>query len=254
MTEQNQSHDTLKTFLILIMLQMMPLIALEARICAVSDPVGLLCRFGSKVLLMHVCFLAMRICNAALYDMGDTWTNCAGLVAACVALHIGFNHRWTLKGFIENKDVWCLVGIAITAAVVTEQLDKYFRPYNPVYWNHKPISLMIGTASDYTEIVAFVPAVWMAFRAAKDAPPTAPHDPIARRRAVSFFAFVIGWYVMEDLTSAFECYQFAPLGAIGHILHFVLLLDFAGFLLAHLYDPQKLKINIMSWFPDGCVV
>lgn len=251
MTEQDHERDTLKTFLILIMLQMVPLIALEVKLFAVNDPAGLLCKFGGKVLLMHVCFLALRTCNGTLVDAESfDWMHPAGLIACCLALHFGFNHRWTLQSLIENRDAYCMVGIAIASAIVTEQLDKYFRPS----WFNNLTALMLGTAADYTEIVAFVPAVWMAYRMPKDAPAQAVDKAIARTRAVYFFPFILGWYFIEDLMSAFTIYSFSPLGAAGHVLHFILLLDFAGFVLAHLYDPAKLKADLLSWFPDGCAV
>ena len=35
------------------------------------------------------------------------------------------------------------------------------------------------------------------------------------------------------------------MGAAGHLVHFCLLLDFACFLLAHIYNPEKLSGSLL---------
>merc|ERR1719218_454226 len=81
-----QSGDPTKQFLALIVIQMLPLVFLEMKILSCPDPVGMLSRFGTKVLLMHACFLALRICAWPLLEVGLGVCNLIGFAVACVAL------------------------------------------------------------------------------------------------------------------------------------------------------------------------
>merc|ERR1719506_3322983 len=69
-TETELCHDPLKTFLALIVVQMLPLVFLEMKMLDCPDPAGMLSRFGAKVLLMHACFLALRVCAHPYTEVG----------------------------------------------------------------------------------------------------------------------------------------------------------------------------------------
>merc|ERR1719388_803643 len=60
MTEETWEGNQLKTFLALIMIQMLPLVLIEVKIPSCPDPMAILSHFGSQVLLMHACVLGMR--------------------------------------------------------------------------------------------------------------------------------------------------------------------------------------------------
>merc|ERR1719446_1253859 len=85
-----QGGDPIKHFLALVVIQMLPLVFLELKILSCPDPVGMLSHFGTKVLLMHACFLGLRVCAWPLLEVGLGVCNLVGLVAACVALVMGF--------------------------------------------------------------------------------------------------------------------------------------------------------------------
>merc|ERR1719502_738559 len=59
---QEEGAETVRSFLAMIVVQMLPLVFLEMKILSSNNPVDLLCKFGGKVLLMHASFLAFRIC------------------------------------------------------------------------------------------------------------------------------------------------------------------------------------------------
>jgi len=107
------------------------------------------------------------------------------------------------------------------------------------------------TASSYMEILAFMPAVWMVYRGVKksDDVQASATDQV-QYQAFYFFAFLVPFYVLEDVISAFRVGGEEPFAAIGHVVHFILLLDFACFLLSHIYNPDKVQGSFLRWLPD----
>merc|ERR1719263_566874 len=105
---------------------------------------------------------------------------------------------------------------------------------------------------NYTEILAFVPAVRLVHRLSKkgDEDAAAGEGPDVRKQATCFFVFLVALYFVEDVTSAFSILSALPLAAAGHLVHYALTLDFACFLLAHVYNPDKLKSQLLRCLPD----
>jgi hypothetical protein len=236
-----QGGDPIKHFLALVVIQMLPLVFLQVKILSCPDPVSMLSRFGAKTLLMHVCFLALRVCAWPLLEIGLGACNLLGLVVACVSLIYGFNFRFS--SLRAHWDVFGLWLLAAAGAFCTEALD--FR---------RQVSLLettIFTTSNYIELLAFVPAVWMVQQAAKKSDDTYNgSDQIVQRQASFFFSFLVFYYVMEDIISAFRVGGDSPLAAFGHIVHFLLLLDFACFLLAKIYNPDQVYGSFLRRIPD----
>jgi len=236
-----QGGDPIKHFLALIVIQMLPLVFLQTKILSCPDPVGMLSQFGTKVLLMHCCFLTLRVCAWPLLEVGLGFCNVLALVLACVALHWGFHFR--CANLSAQGDVGCLLLLAVAGALATELLDF-----------HRQASLFectIFTASSYMEILAFVPAVWMVHKSVKKNDDERFSEPVgAQTQAAFFFAFLVPFYVMEDVISAFRVGGEEPLAAIGHVVHFLVLLDFACFLLSHIYNPDKVQGSFLRFLPD----
>jgi len=236
-----QHGDPIKHFLSLIVIQMLPLVFLQMKILSCPDPIGMLSRFGTKVLLMHACFLALRICAWPLMEINNGFFNIFALVLACVGLHWGFQFRCT--SILSHLDIGCLLLLAFAGALGTELLDF-----------HRPASLFectIFTASSYIEILAFVPGVWMVHKSLKKNDDELIAEPKnAQAQAFFFFAFLVPFYIMEDVMSALRVGGQEPLAAIGHIVHFLVLLDFSCFLLSHIYNPDKVQGSFLRWLPD----
>jgi len=236
-----QSGDPIKHFLALIVIQMLPLIFLQVKILSCPDPIVMLSRFGTKVLLMHACFLTLRVCAWPLLEVGLGFCNLIALALAAVALHWGF--RFRCANILAHWDIVCLLLLAVVGALFTELLDF-----------HRQASLLectIFTASSYMEILSFVPAVWMVHKSVKKNDDERPAEPeSAQTQATFFFAFLVPFYIMEDVISAFRVGGDEPLAAIGHVVHFLVLLDFACFLLSHIYNPDKVQGSFLRWLPD----
>jgi len=236
-----QGGDPIKHFLALIVIQMLPLVFLQMKILSCPNPVAMLSRFGTKVLLMHICFLTMRVLAWPLLEVGLGFCNLLGLAAACVAVRLGFN--FSCGNILGHKDIFGLILVALGGAFFTELLDFHRQES---FWE-----CTIFTASSYMEILAFVPAVWMVHQTVKknDDDYTAASK-VMQTQAAFFFAFLVPFYVMEDVISAFRVGGEEPLAAFGHLVHFLLLLDFACFLLSHIYNPDKVQGSFLRFLPD----
>merc|ERR1719335_1692976 len=246
-------RDPLKTFLSLIILEMLPLLCVEVKILQCEDPVNLFCKFGPKVLLMHASFLLLRVCCHPFAEIGSGLYNLFGLVAACFTLHFGFKYQLSLQSIRENRDVWCLLCLAGMAGWLTQELDEYFeKQSDPEYHRDSQyiFERVIATTSDYIEVLAFVPAVWIVYRTGKVLDPLQLPKSSSKRKTSFLFAFLIAFYFTEDVLTAISLGAEVPLVAAGHVIHFLLVLDFACFLLAHIYDPEKLKDSILTFFPE----
>lgn len=243
----DDSHDTsTKTFLALIIVQMLPLVFLEKKIMCCPDPVSMLSRFGTKVLLMHALFLLFRLATWPLLEVGLGVCNLLGLVAVCAALYFGFNFRLTLASAMQHADVCGLLLLGAGGGFLTEIVD---------FHNHQTLlEATVLTSANYIEILAFVPAVWMVHQTSKKSDDIVDYcEAPVEKQAAAFFAFLVSFYVMEDLVSAYRVCFLAPMAAAGHLVHFALLLDFACFLLAHIYNPEKLPSTFRRWLPDQWV-
>jgi len=236
-----QSGDPTKQFMALIVIQMLPLVFLEMKILSCPDPVSMLSHFGAKVLIMHACFLGLRVCALPIIEYGLGVCNVLGLVAACAALYLGFRSHVT--SIRAHMDVCGLLLLAVAGALCTELLD-----FNRVA---SLLECTIFTASSYMEILAFVPAVWMVHQTAKknDDAYIASTDE-AQRQGALFFAFLVSFYIMEDVISAFRIGGEEPLAATAHVVHFILLLDFACFLLSRIYNPDKVQGSFLRGLAD----
>lgn len=163
MTESVDGHDDLKTFLALIVIQMVPLLLLEMRIMAVKDPVAMLSKFGSKVMLMHASFLVLRLVVQGFDEVRSAMCNAAGLFAFVGVAVVHFNVRLSVKSFNANLSVIVLIAVAAIGALLFEIVDSYTRGRGIVYSKTFKV-LVLSTTSDYIEILGFVPAVWMVYR------------------------------------------------------------------------------------------
>jgi len=247
MTEERWESNALKTFLALIMIQMLPLVLIEVKMPSCSDPLALLARFGSKVLLMHACVLGIRGCYNMLYNdysfMDTFW-----FMGACAALCQGFDFRLTRRTVYEHKDVLCLMLLALLTAVIEERISYMtMRPWRRKRYQWSLANYVVPSCN-YAEILAFVPAVWMVWqdKSEMSSPCHAADDAKIQMKVKAFFMFLVAFYVYEDLRPVMEMWSEMPLAALGHSAHFLLVLDFAGFMLAHIFNPEKIKEGLMK--------
>lgn len=250
-TEEVRGNDPLKTFLAMILIQMLPLVALELKITSCTDPVGLFCKFAAPVTLMHGIFLLQRVCQYPLYEQGYVMFSVAGLAGAVFTMHKGYRQRWF--NIFQYTAVWNLAIMAFVAAACTESAEAYFGGSTMGFGNRtwlKYFKVVLQTTNSYVELLAFVPAVWMAFRDDTSRAPVTNVDSIdTKRTSTAFFLFLVIFYFTEDVFQACESWSVSPLAAMAHVVHFLLLLDFAFYVLAHVYNPEKLIGELRKWLP-----
>jgi len=250
MTHTTYGHDSdnLKTFLAMILVQMLPLVALEMKIMSCADPVGLFCKFATPVTLIHAFFLGMRLVMYSQYDQADLLCSGAGLVGALVAMCKGYRQSWS--NIVHCSAVWGLISLALMASLSTSSIDAYFKPswMTPETWESF-FTTVIETSNSYIEIVAFVPAVWIVYREDKNEGRLQVESVDTKRTCSTFFLFLVSFYVAEDLLHAYFAYQISWMVSLAHVVHFCLLLDFSCYVLAHTYNPEKLVGDLRRWLP-----
>jgi len=245
---EEDGHDRLKTFLALIILQMLPLVALEVKIMSCADPVGLFCKFATPVTLVHAIFLTMRLCMWHVYPQSYLVYSGLGLATALITLHKGFKE--SPLTILRCSNVWVLVFLALAAAFATHGIDLYVNPpseYSMPSWGDF-FDEMLSTSNSYIELMGFVPAVWMVYR--QDQRTYDDVDSVStKRKATAFFLFLLTFYMTEDVMQAWEASESSYVAACAHILHFVLLCDFGCYVLAHIYNTDKLVGQLRKWLP-----
>lgn len=247
---QDYTHgeDQLKTFLAMILVQMIPLVILELKVISCADPVGLFCKFSGPVTLMHGVFLVLRLCMYPFHEHGYIWLSVLGLIGAFVAL-FNFYQRWSPGVMFGHSAVWKLTALAFIAACCSTWADDFVNPtpWNPLTWE-KFFITMLSSANNYIELMAFVPAIWMLYN---DTQFIEVDSVDCKRRASAFFLFLVCFYFFEDVYQAYEAFVFGvPLAAVAHIVHYLLLVDFTFYVLAHIYNPEKLIGKLQNWLPS----
>lgn len=259
MTYVSESGDAIKGFLGMILLQMVPLVILELKIVTNSNPVGLFCKFAAPVTLMHALFLGLRATTSLLllgteYFNDEGYRVVLGLIGVFIILHKGLDQSLSLRTLVDHFAVWRLALLASMAALFTEGLDCILSLAPPADW----IDFMLAVAKTlgmYLELVAFVPAVWMVYQTGGpdsrrfEVDGLDAHNLRLKKMATAFFLFLVGFYILEDVLPAYELSSTVPMAAAGHIAHFLLLLDFAFYVLAHVYNPEKLVGDLKKWLP-----
>jgi len=218
---------------------MLPLVALEMKIMSCADPVGLFCKFATPVTLVHAIFLAMRLCMWSVYAQSYIIYSGLGLVAALITLCKGFKE--SPLSIIKCTDVWVLVFFALVAACVTQSADSFINPqpsWKEPTW-HEFWYDLLATSNSYIELMGFVPAVWMVYRQDQRVQDYAD-SASTKRKATAFFLFLVAFYMTEDVFQAWDAVGDAPVAACAHMVHFALLCDFGFYVLAHVYNTDKL--------------
>merc|ERR1719387_1586338 len=234
----------------MILVQMLPLVALEMKIMSCADPVGLFCKFATPVTLIHAFFLGMRLVVYSDYDEATLWCSGAGFVGALATICIGY--RQSLSNIISCSAVWTLISLAFMASIGTSAMDAYMHPkpewMAPKTWEQF-FAETFTTSNSYIELVAFVPAVWTVFRENQGLARLNVESAETKRTATAFFLFLVGFYVTEDLLMVYQAYSISGLASLAHLAHFMLLVDFSFYILAHVYNPEKLVGELRKWLP-----
>merc|ERR1719362_216223 len=118
-SDVDASRHSIRNFLIKLLVSMVPLAILEFKVPKCTDPVGLFAQFSTKVMIMHVAFLALRWGGTFWgVQMGHPLFDSAMLLVACTLLPAVFGLRPTRQALTENLDVALLVATCISLAAL----------------------------------------------------------------------------------------------------------------------------------------
>lgn len=237
-----ESNDLpLNGFLANILLQMLPLVALKAKVWTCSDRVSLVPLVLCKTLLMHVTLATYRLGSTFYRGMSAddrllVTVDSAALFGALALLKWEFEFPMNPMHWIEHRDVRNLVVLASAAAVCSEAFFVFVQPSlmgsrSQGQQIHVPSLLM--TAANYVDIVAFMPVVWRLYQAEEyEESMVGTHVRVeAKRQVRMFFLYVLAFYSWDDVIDPAMTLLSEPLAMMAHAAHFMLLLDFAGFFL-----------------------
>jgi len=240
----------LNGFLANILIQMMPLVALKAKVWSCTDRVSLVPLVLVKTLLMHVILGIMRILSQ-LIDANrlgrlQLCLDSGLLIAALVILRYVFEFPLSPSRILEQRDVRNLVALACTAAFISEAFFVYIQPSmmsesSRIYKQSLDFSKVFFVAANYVDIVAFMPVVWRLYQADNELEDCAVGTVVsveAKRQVQTFFAFVISFYMWDDVIDPIMNLLEEPVAMMAHAAHFMLLLDFAGFFIFQVGNPS----------------
>jgi len=239
------------TFLIVVMLTMFPLAYLDANISRCSEPLAIFNKFALKVMVMQLAFLCVRAITLStsdrIQDMYGNKVNMLTTLVGCIAIPWGFHHQ--LPTFLQQTDVLMLIGMAFCGALVTLFIGNVA---DGIFIFEVHAVDLSSLFSDYIEVVAFVPAALTVFTLNKKDAYLGKIEPDEHKRtSIAFAVFVIGFYFVEDIVTAFLTIRASGFEAVAHVLHFLLLLDVAWFLIASAHDPeQKGRDTMLTRFGD----
>merc|ERR1719375_2869811 len=106
--------------------------------------------------MMHVCFLGIRVGCHPYTEIGCGYWNLLSLLASLIIMAYAYHLRPSLSCLTQYKDVGCLALLAVCAALGTEAIDVTFGGMPP---RTNVMQLALEEASEYIEIIAFVPAL-----------------------------------------------------------------------------------------------
>lgn len=252
-------------FLFLVLGQMIPLAIADMKILRCKSPLKLFSVFSEKVFIMTNCFLTLRIVTNFCLGNPVGFKNWFFLAASLPVLFFTYGVR--PKSLIKHVDVAMLLAAVFGATLLSEaaegSLSDLWRAASGAMSSRRRRmvleSFLYIELSNMIEIAAFVPAIWSMLRAGKSAPETVsePEPEGVRLRAVCFFGWLLTFYLFEDLVNAWEVRKFAFRCSLAHLGHYLLLLDFAAFILGHFCDTEKftkLRGAFTGWLVDACSV
>lgn len=247
----------LNGFLANILAQMCPLVALKAKIYSCSDRVSLVPLVLVKTLLMHVSLLTLRITSQAMQNFHIGRMQIAFdffILCGCLSvLKSVFGMELSPARILEHKDVRNLILMACAGATVSE---GFFIVYQPSWMSEASrmyakeglvLSHVMFVASNYIDIVAFMPVVWRLYQVEGEFDDVAVGTVVTeetKRQVKLFFLFVVGFYSWDDVIDPIMSLLDEPVAMMAHAAHFCLLLDFAGFFIFQVGSPN-------SAFQDG---
>lgn len=231
-----------RNFLGFTALQMAIILALKAKIMRCADCVAVLSRTAIKVLLVHACFLFLRLFTIYFiddltgfweYDSSiDTGVNFVALISSLIILNVVFEVQLcSLASFWDHLDVLALLVFAFSCT-----------GYNMYTAPHRLNKLDIITfLCNSVECLTYMPAARLITMDIK----AETFVPISRHtgqsRAMNYLFWMLCFYTYEDVINPMLTLMSESAPGIlmaAHFVHFGMLMDFAGLFLVAACSPK----------------
>eukprot|EP00746_Dinoflagellata_sp_MGD_P025650 gnl/MRDRNA2_/MRDRNA2_160357_c0_seq1.p1 gnl/MRDRNA2_/MRDRNA2_160357_c0~~gnl/MRDRNA2_/MRDRNA2_160357_c0_seq1.p1 ORF type:complete len:299 (-),score=27.92 gnl/MRDRNA2_/MRDRNA2_160357_c0_seq1:127-1023(-) len=253
MTEK-RGEIPVKNLLISILIQAAPLCALKLKLVGSSNRLALLSRTASKVLFMYITVLVLRVTLIPLVHSSsghtardseyaspmDYWVNALLLVNAVYIMGVVCEFKWTTFGFMGHTDVAVLhvLGLVHTCILM------------PVVRNIEGMKhglLWVMEYANSMEMLAYMPAVWMLFSMDQSLLSFEPlSQAVSQQQATWFLLWLSAFSFYEDFIAASMSGVYDLHFAAGHVLHFLMLLDFSLLFFQQAYFSKAAKDEVAA--------
>lgn len=245
------SADPVKTFLVLAVLQLLPMAALKIKTLVCSDLVRLMPVALTKTLMMHIAVQLFRL-TFHIIRMDDQYTalnavcfDCISLVVAVIILFREFHFKLGSLLSKEHSDVLTTVASGCLMALVMNVIAPPDGRSVRLLW-------VLNDFGNYMEVFAFVPvARILCLEIGVEECGTNVRE-CDRRKLKIFMSFILAFYFWDDIGFVFLSSTDVPIVAAAKAAHFVMLVDFAGYFVLQAHAQPKVVNDILpKVLPDA---
>lgn len=243
----NARADVVKPFLVMVVVQLLPMAALKIKTWICSDLVSLMPIALAKTLMMHIAVLTFRmVFHLYAYQIQSSWAvvwwqrsfDCISLFVALIILFKVFDFKLASLANKEHIDVLTTIAGGCIVATIVNIIA-------PVDGRSIQLIWILNDFANYGEVLAFVPVVRIVcLEIGVEQSPGTNINEDDRRKAKMFMVFILAFYFWDDLCFAAAMAEI-PLVAAGKAAHFVMLMDFAGYFVLQIRAQPKIVDEIL---------
>jgi len=246
-------------FLLLILAQMAPLAVADVKILRCDAPLHLFSVFSEKVSIMGAAMLTLRVVTDAWLGEDVLYRDAFFMLLAFPIVFGVYGVRPSRECFEKHFDVACLFVCMFLATLVLQEYDEgladWWKAMTGQIQGERRIDIIqnfLGChMSNMIELGVFMPAMWTMLRERPSTHAVPAAEPAGiRLKSICFFGWLLAFYMFEDIVAAWEERRLSPRVCVARVGHFLLLVDFAAFILGHFFDQQKfdkLVGAVTSW-------
>lgn len=250
-------YDPVKHFLVMVVVQLLPMAALKLKTWICSDRVSLMPSALIKTLMMHIAVQMFRIIYHLYcwYTENDRiavagWQQMFDITACAMGMYIlltqfGIKSESPQAFAKEHSDVLtCIVAGCVMALIVNI--------IAPAFGTFK-FSFVLNDFGNYQECLAFVPVVRIVCleNGVESYTPGTNVEECDRHKARVFMAFILAYYFWDDIIFTVGMSE-QPLVSAPKAAHFVMLMDFAFYFVLKVGAQPKIVDEILpSILPEA---
>lgn len=245
---ESAKHAGHESFMVNVLIQVMPICLLKAKIVTSTNRLALLSRTASKLMFMHISVLTLRFLlnvsqlaggaslTAEYFSPLDFWATASFLLSAVYFLSVVCEFQWTTVEFMTHTDIAVLHILGMVHAAIIQYNYAWDRKYR------YDIQVWLVQYTNSMEVLAYMPALWMLSQLDQKLLAFEPlSQATSQRQAIWFLAWTMAFNIYEDGISTVMSGVFQPHFVAGHVAHFLVLLDFSSLFLQQAYNSKVSK-------------